>query len=363
MARKGQQLKMRALLDTFLEEKEGIEFEPDTTRTKVLEKFAKEWDNQSPFRPAQSLSKRDVELWFSKYRKANGEPIAQTTRRTYAAHMRGFLEWGIGAHEFDVEVAKFKPGKTSAKPQRPKVWFPDTFFKELWEAESPYFRGLMAFTCLTLARGNEIVGLHIRDLISVDRVNLDRPKVGMYDDKLPIVVDLQPEIARYLTWYRHKAGVTTLDPDWWLFPKFGNGYGHKDGWVNPAVQRDKLWGPCRRLILKHSGLTGERAQGIGAHSCRRSMAAALHKRLVDAGNVEAIRVVQGMLGHSDVRHTQLYIGQNSITDARNTAMDGLSWFNAPATNAEVLPFPGKLPWDEEDNPFETTQERALTIAR
>lgn len=361
MARKGQQLKMRALVDTFLEEKEGIEFEANVTRTKILQKFAAQWDEQSPFRPAQSLTKRDVELWFSKYRKADGKPVEQTTRRCYAAHIRGFIQWGIGAHEFDVECATFKPGKTSSKPQRPKTWFPDTFFKELWEAETPYFRGLMAFTCLTLARGNEIVGLHVRDLISVDRVNLDRPKVGMYDDKLPIVADLQPEIARYLTWYRHKAGVAELDPDWWLFPKFGNGYGHKDGWVNPVVQRDKLWGPARRLILKHSGLTGERAIGIGAHSCRRSMAAALHKRLVDAGNVEAIRVVQGMLGHSDVRHTQLYIGMNSITETRNNAMDGLSWFNAPATNAEVLPFPGAVPWDEEDNPFETTQERLALV--
>jgi hypothetical protein len=93
------------------------------------------------------------------------------------------------------------------------------------------------------------------------------------------------------------------------------------------------------------------------------MAAALHKRLIDAGNVDAIRVVQGMLGHTDVRHTQLYIGQNSVTDARNSAMDGLTWFTTQPANNDVLPFPGKLPWDEKDNPFETTQERKLALAR
>jgi integrase len=364
MARKGQQLKMRALVDMFLEENEGITFDTDVTRTKVLQKFAKAWDSQSPFIPAQSLTKRFVELWFKNYRKADGTPIAQTTRRTYAAHMRHFLQWGIGAHEFDVECQKFQPGKTSAKPQRAKVWFTDEFFRSAWEKETPYFRGLLAFTCLTLARGNEIVSLKVGDLLDDNEwIRLARPKVDDWDDKLPIVPLLKDELDGYLKWYKFMLNTTSLDPDWYLFPRFKTGFGWPDGKVWPEDQRDKLWGTCKRIILKNADLPPEKHVGLGGHSCRRSMAAELHKRLVNMGDPEPMRTVQGMLGHTDIRMTQVYIGTSSVKEARNRAMRGLDWFgDSQATNAEVLPFP--MPnWEEEDNPFETAAERRLIVAR
>jgi integrase len=363
MARKGQQLKMRVLVDAFLAENEGIVFDEDTTRTSILSKFAADWDNQSPFYPAQSLTKRDIELWFRSYRKKDGTPIAQTTRRTYAAHVRGFIDWGIGAHEFDVECAKFNPGKTSTRPHRPKTWFSDSFFRSVWEAEKPYFRGLLSFTCLTLARGNEIIDLKVGDLLNdLEWVRLQRPKVEDWDDKLPIVGALKPELERYLNWYEDKAGFGKLDPSWYLFPKFMAGFGWADGQVFPDERRDHLWGTCKRLIVKHGDIPPDKRVGLGGHSCRRSMAAELHRRLVEAGDPEPMRTVQGMLGHTDVRHTQLYIGTTSVKEARNRAMRKLDWFGDNAAQAEVLPFPVQE-WEGEDNPFETKQERLLRAVR
>lgn len=364
MARVGQQLKMMALVLAYLAEQEdGGYFVYNSTRTYTLQRFATSWDEASPFRPAQSLTKRDIELWFTTYRKKDGTPLSPYTRRCYAAHIKAFVEWGIGTEDFKPECIRFKAGKVSSKSTSKKTWLEKDFLQEIWEAEQPYFRGLLSFTAYTLARGNEIVSLQVKDLLSPTRVNLSRPKVNDYDDRLPIVKALQPELQRYMAWYQNKVAVGTrkipgraLRGTDYLFPKFGNGYGGPvDGWVNPEQQRDTLWQPCKRIILKH--IDGPPPAGLGGHTLRRSMARDLYDTLIAADVIDAMRVVQGMLGHTDITHTQIYIGMASVIQVRDNVMDKLDWGSTKKEN--VLHLPTKMPWETEDNPFATTKELAL----
>lgn len=356
MARKGQIVKMVELVAIYLNEQVGVAFNEHTTRRVVLLTFARWWDAREPFYPAQSLDKRMIQLWFAEHRKKNGDPIAPITRRNYASFLREFVRWGVGAHEFDVECIGFKPGKVSSKASKPKLWLNEGFLRTVWEAEHPYFRGLLAFTAMTLARGNEVTGLRLGDLNQdLTRVNLIRTKVSDFDDQLPIVEDLRDELELYLTWYENLTGG--LRRDSYLFPRFTNNFGKRDQ-VFPDQQRYGLWEPCKRLIVKHglgTEFTEQQAIGIGGHTLRRSMAKELHKRLVELGYSNAMQIVQAMLGHTDIRMTQAYIGMADGRDSRDEAMDKFTWKRP----GEVVPFPvTAVPdWDENED-----LDRALVLA-
>lgn len=337
----------------YLNEQIGTSFKDHPTRRLILLTFARWWDARQPFYPAQSLSKRMIEVWFATHRKKNGEPIAPVTRRNYASFIREFVRWGVGAHEFDVECIGFKAGKVSSRSVRPKIWLDEEFLTEVWENAHPYFRGLFSFTCMTLARGNEVIALKLKDLNSdLTRVNLVRTKIDDFDDKLPIVEDLQEELARYLEWYEQVSPRPLRQTDQ-LFPRYKHHFGKRDQ-VFPTEKRYGLWEPCKRLIVEHglgTQFTLDEAVGIGGHTCRRSMARRLYHRLVELEYTNAMRIVQGMLGHTDIRITQAYIGSSDVREDRDRAMDQFTWKRkaetaAPVTDFELLT---AAPWNEHED--------------
>lgn len=308
----------------------------------ALVRFAEAWDAQSPFRPATSLDRVWIEDWFAEVTLGK-EP---TTRRAYRSAIRTFVRWGqpksrIGFHDQDVH--EFDAGKTSSRAQRPKLWLTREFFRTTWEdQQSQYFRCLLAFTCLTLARGGEVIEIKIADLLGEDFVKVDRPKIDDYGDRLPILPVLQEELRRYLFWYKGMIG-RELEPDDYLFPRYGvyfSGEGQKTRreLVYPKQRRGPLWSPIKRIIVEAiPGITPAQAKGLGGHTCRRSMAAELFQAQMDAGNPDAMRVVQGMLGHTDVTITQMYIGMSSVRESRNRAMLGFDLFGDMKEPAQVIP--------------------------
>jgi integrase len=312
----------------------------------ALVRFAEAWDAQSPFRPATSLDRVWVEDWFVKITTGK-EP---TTRRAYRSAIRTFIAWGKPKSRIgfvDDDVHEFDAGKTASRAQRPKLWLTREFFRTLWESqESPYFRGLLAFTCRTLARGGEVINVRVGDLLSDGYVKLDRPKIDDYGDRVPLLPALQDELKRYLFWYRGVAGRPLESTDY-LFPRYGvyfSGEGQKTRreLVYPKQRRGPLWQTVKRLIVEAiPDMPAEQAKGIGGHTCRRSMAAEVFQAQMDhggpdgKGNPDAMRVVQGMLGHTDVTITQMYIGLSSVRTARNSAMKDFDLFGDMKASAPV----------------------------
>lgn len=308
---------------------------PSSGRKGCLRGFAKAWDAEGQW--VSSLYSGFVTDWFI-YRD---QPLQPSSRRTYASWIRSFITWGETKGHWSAEPLRFNPGKTSSRRSKQPTWFSAEFFRNAWESESWYWRGLLAFAALSLARGSEIITLKVGDIdFDAGRVGIIRHKTDDKDDRLPMYAELIDEMRRYLSAYAASINQP-LRADMYLFPRYRS-HTHADrSTVYPYQQRDVLYVTLKRLIVKYMNPTDaanpEKTHGLGGHAVRRSMARAIYEMEArENENYDAIRVVQGMLGHTDVTNTQLYIGLSSVREARDRAIAGKRFFKQ---TAQVIPFP------------------------
>ncbi len=299
-------------------------------RAPILRNLAIAWDAQRPARWFKSLD----EAWLEDYFLDNLDHITGNTRRVYASWVRSFIAWGQKRKMFDLHIEDFDPGETSSKPTTPPLWLPGEFFRDLYESQGWYFRGVFAFLTYSLCRGGEAITLKVGDVdLEHNRINLIRHKTGDLDDRLPMVKELQDEMFRYLHEYRKAIGGQ-LSPDMYLFPRYrvyGQGLTQT---VYPHEQRASLSWTCHEKIVaalpEHDRNNPQRLKGIGSHSIRRAMARYMYDRLVRKyKESDALRQVQGMLGHGDVTITQRYIGMSSVRESRDRAIDNMTFFDEP----------------------------------
>lgn len=333
--------KMAHLVDDYIHELKELGQKPSAGKIGVLNKMAKAWDAQDPHRSRNSLDNKWVQRWFLSLRKRDGEPLELNTKRTYHSWVTSFIKWGADEDYWKNSAHKFNPGKLSTRRSKMPYWMTADFMRETWEQQNWYKRGLTAFTALSLARGGEISTLKIRDLdMDAKRIDIVRWKTEVHDDRLPMLAELVEEMRRYLAAYEQSIGQP-LTRDMYLFPKYGRNWKNADGWVKPFEQRYHV-GPTLKQIIVSCLPADERddpkvTKGLGGHSFRRSSARALYERLTEVYNEsDAMRVVQGMLGHEDILMTQRYIGLGSVRAVRDRVIDGITMFGDIGEIAKVL---------------------------
>lgn len=333
--------KMAHLVDDYIEELRMLGQKPSAGRIGVLKNMANAWDSQTPHRSRASLDAKWVQRWFLSLKKRNGEPLEQNSRRTYHSWVTNFIKWGADEDYWKNSAHKFNPGKLSNRRSKAPHWMTPEFMRDTWEQQNWYKRGLTAFTALSLARGGEIATLKLGDLdLDAKRIDIVRWKTDVHDDRLPMLPELVDEMRLYLAAYEKSIGEP-LDRDMFLFPRYGRNWKNEDGWVKPAEQRDRPGPTLKKIIV--SCLPADQqndpriTKGLGGHSFRRSSARALYERLTRVYNEsDAMRVVQGMLGHEDILMTQRYIGLGSVRAVRDRVIDNITMFDDIGEIAQVL---------------------------
>jgi integrase len=333
--------KMLHLVDDYIYELKELGQKPSAGKIGVLSKMAKAWDAQEPHRSRNSLDAKWVQRWFLALRKRDGEPLEQNTKRTYHSWVTSFIKWGADEDYWKNSAAKFNPGKLSNRRSKPPHWMTADFMRDTWEKQNWYRRGLTAFAALSLARGGEISTLKVRDLdLEARRIDIRRWKTDVHDDRLPMLPELVVEMQMYLAAYAKAIGEP-LSGDMYLFPRYGRNWKNEDGWVKPTEKRDRPGIALKAIIVGNLPPEEQNdtriTKGLGGHSFRRSSARALYERLTRVyKEADAMRVVQGMLGHEDVLMTQRYIGLASVRAVRDRVMDDITMFDDRGAIAQVL---------------------------
>lgn len=257
----------------------------------------------------------------------------ESTRNLYLSYLRQFFTWarrsGFMGKDADPTI-----GWRSVKvPKEDRLRIPlDEFPDVLDAATHPRDRAVCAVGLFTFLRGSEIRHLRIRDLdLDAGTLAVYRSKTKEHDN-LPVSSELHEEMTRWLAWYRADQGF--LQQDWYLVPAkwpAKTGYDRETGKIfvtdepaplKPEVPIHKPYAAVQRSLVR----LGYDPLGQGEHTLRRSGARALADSLREQGFDGALMRVAAMLGHTDVRITQRYIGWELEKEQRNTAIAGKPLF-------------------------------------
>lgn len=248
---------------------------------------------------------------------------------TYNARLtqiRNFLKFCRGRKyvpaDFD-PLAELAYGR-AVQQERNRV--PVTQFNALLDAcTHPRDRAVVALGLFTMLRASEIVSLKISDL-RLDQYELDVVIHKTKEtDTMPISLELDRELRRWLTFYTEQQGGTCecysthpsrpLCPSWYLVPAketvaLGSGYDRTyveedgTGRLKPTCPMTQV----QRVVQRPLRRLGYDIKQEGVHTLRRSAARALFDQRVSDGYDGALRLVQSMLHHRNSVMTERYIG-------------------------------------------------------
>lgn len=268
-----------------------------------------------------------------------GRDREQTTLRVDYQAFKGFFEWCEDMkyrQRFESPFKHIKRPKIVKRERRrvAEEQFPN-LLKAAEEIGGPRDRMFIGKGLYILGRKVEMNHIQIGDIDrSEGEIILFRSKVGQ-GDRMPISDELGKELDAYFEWYRWMTDTKTLDPNWYLVPRFtrpkfvpGSNRESYRGDIRPDVMmREDTGTRITKLALGAIGFplveseTGK-ASMEGAHTLRRSGARALYNNLVEMGHDGAIRIVQMMLGHVKMSQTEEYIGLTLDRKMRNDMIKG-----------------------------------------
>lgn len=289
--------------------------------TQVLRRAVREWGDIQ----VGSIRPVHIDRLFS-----NGG-WGPSTRNLYLGNLRQFFEWcrhhGYMARDFDPAFG----WRNVRVPNTPKLRLPVEEFYPLMDAcEHPRDRAAVALGLFTFCRGSEIQTIRLNDL-DLGNLTLEiyRRKTHQYDT-LPVCEELRQEMVRWLNWYRQDQGE--LMGNWFLVPsKKSPTFTWVDGQPVPTempgnLRPTQMVGHPYEAVKRPLAAMGYDTEGEGNHTLRRSGARALADRLRGEGVDSALLRVASMLGHRDVRVTQVYIGWDLERDQRNAMLQGERMF-------------------------------------
>lgn len=211
----------------------------------------------------------------------------------------------------------------------------DQFALLLDQARNPIERMVMASGLYLLSRDKEITNIRIGDLLwDIKRVRTmvakQKGRKAKSTDDMPMTLEYQRELARFLAWYEDQCGP--LQPHWYLHPTLtrptfepaqdGNGNVRRQ-YVNPlkaGIHHNRMV----QEALEAIGFPTRRDDGTsaneGMHTLRRSGARARFNELRHMGYDGALREVQMLLHHAHGSMTEHYIGIDLDTLKRDEAL-------------------------------------------
>ncbi|WP_219852867.1 tyrosine-type recombinase/integrase [Streptomyces solincola] len=267
---------------------------------------------------------------------------AAKTGVSYRAALRSFFAYGQGrGWTKTVTVVPQPPFKASGpKPE----WNPTRLneaelIQLLGRADHPVLRGMVAVAIGTALRVSDICKIQVMDVnLNAGDLYVWVKKTGRFD-AMPITLDLEEELRRYLRWYTAETGATLQSGSAYLFP----GWQHANdggvlGWV-PDTSRpcDYAWA-SRHLsdLYSECGISVQPRERW--HVIRRSVARIYFDMLRnDVSYDHALRQVSALLGHLNSKTTETYLGLDAERRARDASLRGRRFISAAAGNVVSLP--------------------------
>lgn len=258
----------------------------------------------------------------------------EATQNLYLSRLNQFFAWARSHRWMAKDWSPTDGWRSVRVPRRDRTRVPLEEFPALLDAAPhPRDRAVCALGLFTFLRGSEIQSLRVSDLdLDGDRLHIYRHKTKQADI-LPVSTELHSEMVLWLNWYRADQGA--LRPDWFLTPaKCPNATGYNpetrqiyvDTETVPSVRPSTRIGKPYASVQKALAALDYPVYWEGEHTLRRSGARALADTLRGQGYDGALLRVASMLGHSDTRVTEKYIGWELERTQRNEAIAGKAMF-------------------------------------
>jgi integrase len=224
---------------------------------------------------------------------------------------------------------------------------PASEFPQLLDAtKNPRDRIVVALGLYLLLRQSEMKELRLGDVdLHHGEVAVRVLKSNKFD-VMPITVELDKELRRWLTFYAERAGE--LQDRWHLVPAKSPYKVTRESVHHPyrvdtdmyEFRPEKPYGEPHNAVIAAVAALGyatynERGEmhRDGVHTLRRSGALAIYTRLSSEGHDRAMGTVQEWLHHSSVRTTELYVGTDVNRKLRNDLFRGKEMYPmAPQAN-------------------------------
>lgn len=300
--------------------------------TYLLRKALAVWGNVH----VTNLQPRHVDRLFAENR------WGPRTHNTNLQIIKTFFAWCRNQGYMPLNADPCFGWRNQRVPQQEKLRVPVERFNELLDAaEHPRDRVIVACGLFLFLRGSEIAHLRVGDVdFKNSTVRIWRQKTKQ-EDVLPMSIELAAELRPWLNYYRAEQG--TLRDDWFLCPaRLKNPWVNSGGnlvpsglpqRLNPTKPLTHTYRPAKEALAK----LGYPTLGEGEHTLRRSGARAYADVLRERGYDGVLLRVASMLGHSDVKVTQTYIGWALEKEQRNIELAGKPMFpNGLAKQGQVL---------------------------
>lgn len=219
------------------------------------------------------------------------------------------------------------------------------FTRLMDSCEHPRDRMVVALGVYLMLRQSEIVRLRVGDVnLDTEEITAHIVKTGKID-VMPISMELNAELRRWLTWYTQQVGP--LHDDYLLVPAKARPVVMADGsgfnlMASPLYPHKRIGHPQDIIKRAMSACGYELIDGDGqtlrdgVHTLRRSAARAKFDELVEDGYDGATRVVQSMLHHASFKQTELYIGIELDQKRRDDIIRGKQMYTIPQENVTEL---------------------------
>ncbi|MFG3137720.1 tyrosine-type recombinase/integrase [Streptomyces sp. NPDC048211] len=209
----------------------------------------------------------------------------------------------------------------------------------LERAEHPMLRAMIAVCIGTALRVSDVRKLRCSDVdMDTGELYVWVMKTGRFD-AMPITLDLEDELRRYLLWYTRETGQTLKD-EGFLFPGWSRRNHSGTGYVyyvpDPVRQCSYSWASERlKVVFEASGVHVEK--GEAWHVIRRSVARIyFDRRRTEVSHDHALRETSAFLGHLNQETTERYLGLQAEREARNRNLRGRRFIGV-APDATVTP--------------------------
>ena len=280
----------------------------------------------------RNLGAHHGEMYLAYLRGRGNSPATINQRLSLA---RSFVDWARHRKYLRGNTNPLATVRGQKIEDRPRRRVPVHEFPRLLDAAEttggPQARIIVALGLYLFLRTSEIEDLRIRDVdLALGEVRVFQRKTTRWDT-MPISVELDEEIRRWLTWYTEDQAAP-LEEEWRFVPARRKHFIH-DTLPGRVLNPGRRIGHTSHKIhaaLRELGweVSGEDAEGV--HTLRRSGARAWFDDLTGrddpAARDDALRKVAAMLHHRTITTTERYLGLDVDRERRDSLVRGERMF-------------------------------------